>query len=49
MTKIRILKKIYAKYELDESELEFGIPVQTESPVDVEDYNHVTTNNPKHQ
>lgn len=31
MTKIRILKKIFAKYELDEIELEFGIPIQTEA------------------
>jgi uncharacterized protein with ParB-like and HNH nuclease domain len=30
MTKIRILKKIFAKYEFDESELEFGIPIQSE-------------------
>lgn len=37
MTKIRILKKIFAKYELEESELEFGIPVQTESTNEVED------------
>ncbi len=31
VTKIRILKKVFAKYELDESDLEFGIPVQTET------------------
>lgn len=37
MTKIRILKKIFSKYELDESELEFGIPVQTETTNEVED------------
>jgi len=37
MTKIRILKKIFTKYELDESELEFGIPVQTESTNEVDD------------
>jgi len=30
-TKIRILKKIFTKYELDESELEFGIPIQPET------------------
>lgn len=30
MTKIRMLKKIFAKCELDESELEFSIPIQTE-------------------
>ena len=35
MTKIRILKKIFSKYELDESELEFGIPVQTETTNEV--------------
>ena len=37
MTKIRILKKIFAKYELEESELEFGIPVQQETTNEVED------------
>ena len=37
MTKIRILKKIFAKYKFDESELEFGIPVQTETTTEVED------------
>ncbi|MFA6838427.1 MAG: DUF262 domain-containing protein [Dysgonamonadaceae bacterium] len=37
MTKIRILKKIFAKYEFDESELEFGIPVQQETTAEVED------------
>ena len=37
MTKIRILKKIFAKYELEESELEFGIPVQQETTAEVED------------
>ena len=36
MTKIRILKKIFAKYELDESDLEFGIPVQTEIEENIE-------------
>ena len=35
-TKIRILKKIFAKYELDESELEFGIPIQSET-VEIEE------------
>lgn len=37
MTKIRILKKIFTKYELDESELEFGIPIQAESTNEVDD------------
>lgn len=37
MTKIRILKKIFAKYEFDESELEFGIPVQQEAINEEED------------
>lgn len=37
MTKIRILKKIFAKYEFDESELEFGIPVQQEV-IDIDEY-----------
>ncbi len=31
MSKIRILKRIFIKYELDESDLEFGIPVQSET------------------
>ncbi|MBW8333167.1 MAG: DUF262 domain-containing HNH endonuclease family protein [Prolixibacteraceae bacterium] len=34
MAKIRILKKVFSKYELDESELEFGIPIQSE-PVEI--------------
>ena len=36
MSKIRILKKIFAKYELDESELEFGIPVQSDVEENIE-------------
>ena len=35
-TKIRIIKKIFAKYELDEIELEFGIPIQSET-VEIEE------------
>lgn len=30
MAKIRILRKVFSNYEIDESELEFGIPIQTE-------------------
>lgn len=33
MIKIRILRKIFSKYEIDESELEFGIPIQSETIV----------------
>jgi len=36
MTKIRILRKIFSKCEIDESELEFGIPIQQES-VEIEE------------
>ncbi|NEW80773.1 MAG: DUF262 domain-containing protein [Mariniphaga sp.] len=36
MTKIRILKKIFSKYEFDESDLEFGIPIQLETTISEE-------------
>jgi len=31
MTKIRILRRIFSKYEFEESDLEFGIPIQSET------------------